>query len=133
MSLISESHSGDLALVAERRNIGFIKVAPANASGYYFYSKDPVGAVESIYIGNQSQTRGKAMNRLIDRGIDLSGAAGAIDANQGGQRFEYHVEYHDDRLETLQALLVEKPELQPVFKDQLEALKKLNPNTSFSV
>lgn len=123
------AYSNDLNLIAQRRNVGFIKVSPENTSSYYFYTKDPAGGSEWMYISKPSNTAGSSLNRLIDRGIDLSGATNAINTSQGGQRFEYQ----DDRLETIQALIQTKPNLAPKFHEQLEALKKLNPKTVFSV
>jgi HAMP domain-containing protein len=109
--------TNDLLAVAERRNIGFIKVTPANSSGYYLYSKDPLGGLGWMYNPN-AQT---ANPSSVDWHTNIGYATNNLDTSNGGQRFDYV----DNRLEILQKYSADHPAQAPLFKEMLGNLKKI--------
>jgi HAMP domain-containing protein len=113
-----QTSTNDLLAVAERRNIGFIKITPANSSGYYLFSKDPMGGVGWMFNANSK----KVNQSSVDWHTNIAQASDNLDTSNGGQRFDYV----DRRVEVLEKYSVDHPELASRFKDMLENLKKIN-------
>jgi HAMP domain-containing protein len=109
--------SNDLMAVAERRDIGFIKIVPAASTGYYLYSKDPIGAAG--YMFNPSPITNSLS--LVDWHNNIGWAINNLDTSKGGQR----VDFVDNRFESLEKYSVDHPEQARFFKEMLENLRKI--------
>jgi HAMP domain-containing protein len=110
-----QTSTNDLLAVAERRDIGFIKVKPVNSSGYYLYSKDPMGGVGWMYNANK-----KANPSSVDWHTNIASASDALNTSNGGQRFDYV----DRRIDTLEKYSTDHPEQASRFKEMLDRLKQ---------